>query len=426
MRCPPRCGRATTNGRLIFVNAAYARAVDAEDADRRGRARARTARPRGARRSSRARAPAATPMPSGCRRSSPASAASSTWSTRRAAPAAPAWRSTRTEVETMRAELARMIEAHRRVLDQLATGVAIFNVDRKLIFYNAAFRSLFELDAGFLDQTPTDSRRARHAARRPQAAGGAGLPAVEAAAARGLSRGRAEGAPVAPAGRPHAARRHHAQSGGRRHLSLRRRHRAARHAPPLRRADQGAERDARSPGRSGRGVRQRRPRAAAQSGVPAHVEARARGARPASARRSGDRLGAGAARRQYGVAQAARRGDRDRQPRADRRAHRTARRHDDRHDHHAAARRRDARHLPGRHRHASTSSARCARRTRRWRPPTPSRSISCTTCPTNCARRSPTSSASRISSAIRPSARSPTSSANISATSPPRPTRCWR
>src|SRR5450756_1882654 len=60
-------------------------------------------------------------------------------------------------VEAMRAELARMIEAHRRVLDQLATGVAIFNVDRKLIFYNAAFRSLFELAAGLLDRTPTDS-----------------------------------------------------------------------------------------------------------------------------------------------------------------------------------------------------------------------------------------------------------------------------
>ena len=63
----------------------------------------------------------------------------------------------RTEVEAMRAELGRMIEAHRRVLDQLATGVAIFNVDRKLTFYNTAFRSLFELDADFLDQTPTDS-----------------------------------------------------------------------------------------------------------------------------------------------------------------------------------------------------------------------------------------------------------------------------
>ncbi len=63
----------------------------------------------------------------------------------------------RTEAETMRAELARMIEAHRRVLDQLATGVAIFNVDRKLTFYNTAFRSLFEFDANFLDQTPTDA-----------------------------------------------------------------------------------------------------------------------------------------------------------------------------------------------------------------------------------------------------------------------------
>ena len=63
----------------------------------------------------------------------------------------------RTEAETMRAELARMIEAHRRVLDQLATGVAIFNVDRKLLFYNTAFRALFDLDAGMLDQTPTDS-----------------------------------------------------------------------------------------------------------------------------------------------------------------------------------------------------------------------------------------------------------------------------
>ncbi|MGB9268877.1 MAG: ATP-binding protein, partial [Pseudolabrys sp.] len=63
----------------------------------------------------------------------------------------------RTEVETMRAELTRMVEAHRRVLDQFAIGVAVFNVDRKLTFYNAAFRVLFELDVGFLDQTPSDA-----------------------------------------------------------------------------------------------------------------------------------------------------------------------------------------------------------------------------------------------------------------------------
>jgi len=63
----------------------------------------------------------------------------------------------RTEVEAMRAELARMVEAHRRVLDQLATGVAIFNADRKLAFYNTAYRSLFDLDAAVLDQAPTDA-----------------------------------------------------------------------------------------------------------------------------------------------------------------------------------------------------------------------------------------------------------------------------
>ena len=57
----------------------------------------------------------------------------------------------------MRAELARMIDAHRRTLDQLATGVAIFAANQKLTFYNAAYRSLWDLDAGFLDQAPTDS-----------------------------------------------------------------------------------------------------------------------------------------------------------------------------------------------------------------------------------------------------------------------------
>ena len=62
-----------------------------------------------------------------------------------------------TEVESLRAEVARLGEAHRRTLDQLATGVAIFGVDQKLAFHNAAYRSLWGLEAGFLDQRPTDS-----------------------------------------------------------------------------------------------------------------------------------------------------------------------------------------------------------------------------------------------------------------------------
>jgi signal transduction histidine kinase len=62
-----------------------------------------------------------------------------------------------TEAESVRAELARMMDAHRRTLDQLATGVAIFGSDQRLSFYNTAYRSLWDLDAGFLDQGPTDS-----------------------------------------------------------------------------------------------------------------------------------------------------------------------------------------------------------------------------------------------------------------------------
>jgi signal transduction histidine kinase len=143
-------------GRLIFVNSAYARAVEAADsADAVTRelelldraARDELARARSGGQPYAGRLPA---IAAGERRifdvvDAPSGAGSAGMAI------------DRTEVETMRAELARMIEAHRRVLDQLATGVAIFNVDRKLIFYNTAFRSLFDLDAGLLDQTPTDT-----------------------------------------------------------------------------------------------------------------------------------------------------------------------------------------------------------------------------------------------------------------------------
>jgi len=144
------------SGRLIFVNTSYARAVDAGDpADAVTRelelldhtARENLARARAGGSPSSKRLPA---IVAGQRRildvvDAPIGAGSGGMAI------------DATEMETMRAELALMIEAHRRVLDQLSTGVAIFNGDRKLTFYNAAFRSLFELDAGFLDQTPADS-----------------------------------------------------------------------------------------------------------------------------------------------------------------------------------------------------------------------------------------------------------------------------
>jgi signal transduction histidine kinase len=62
-----------------------------------------------------------------------------------------------TELEQMRGDLKLLLDAHRRILDQLATGVASFGADQKLTFYNAAYRALWDLDPAFLDQTPSDS-----------------------------------------------------------------------------------------------------------------------------------------------------------------------------------------------------------------------------------------------------------------------------
>jgi signal transduction histidine kinase len=61
-----------------------------------------------------------------------------------------------TDVETLRSEVSRMVEAHRRTLDQLPTAVAIFGADLRLTFHNAAYRALWGLGADFLDARPTD------------------------------------------------------------------------------------------------------------------------------------------------------------------------------------------------------------------------------------------------------------------------------
>ena len=195
-----------------------------------------------------------------------------------------------TEADIMRAEVKRMVDAHRRTLDNLATGVAIFGADGRLTFYNAAFRSLWDLDVGFLDAGPSDSAILDRLRDGAPAAGAAGLPQMEGRAARGVSGHRSRSARMAPARRPRAARRHHAQSGRRRDLSLRRHHRAARSPAPLRGADPRAGRDPRQPGRRRRGVRERWPAAAVQSGVRADVEVRSGGIAGAPAYRGGDRL----------------------------------------------------------------------------------------------------------------------------------------
>ncbi len=143
-------------GRLTFVNAAYARAVEAANAaaavERRSElldsaARENIARARAAGGAYAGRLPA---VVAGMRRSFDVlDFRTETGSAGLAIDA--------TEAETMRSALARMVDAHRRTLDALSTGVAIFNAEHRLTFYNAAYRALWNLDASYLEQGPTDS-----------------------------------------------------------------------------------------------------------------------------------------------------------------------------------------------------------------------------------------------------------------------------
>jgi len=60
------------------------------------------------------------------------------------------------DLESMRADLERQMQAHARTLDQLTTAVAIFDRKKRLVFHNAAYRQLWALDQAFVDQNPTD------------------------------------------------------------------------------------------------------------------------------------------------------------------------------------------------------------------------------------------------------------------------------
>jgi signal transduction histidine kinase len=62
-----------------------------------------------------------------------------------------------TEADALGAALVRMADAHRRLLDQLSSGVAVFDAHRRLAFYNDSYRRLWDLDRTFLDNNPDDS-----------------------------------------------------------------------------------------------------------------------------------------------------------------------------------------------------------------------------------------------------------------------------
>ncbi len=145
-----------TNGQLTFVNSAYARAVDAKDAadaashrtellDNAARASIAQSHMNGTAYAGRLRAVAA-----GTRRTFDVlDIIIGSGSTGIAIDA--------TEAEAMRIARDHLIDAHRRTLDQLPAGVAMFGPDHRLTFYNAAYRALWDIDAAFLDQGPTNS-----------------------------------------------------------------------------------------------------------------------------------------------------------------------------------------------------------------------------------------------------------------------------
>jgi nitrogen-specific signal transduction histidine kinase len=77
------------------------------------------------------------------------------------------------ELERVRSDLQRQMDTHARTLDQLPTAVAIFDVKQRLLFHNAAYRQLWELDQAFLDGAPSDGEvldRLRSARKLPEEA----------------------------------------------------------------------------------------------------------------------------------------------------------------------------------------------------------------------------------------------------------------
>ncbi|NND48760.1 MAG: two-component sensor histidine kinase [Rhizobiales bacterium] len=61
-----------------------------------------------------------------------------------------------TEADRLSDQLDRQVAAHARTLDQLATAVAIFGPDQQLNFYNAAYVGLWGLEENWLSQSPKD------------------------------------------------------------------------------------------------------------------------------------------------------------------------------------------------------------------------------------------------------------------------------
>jgi signal transduction histidine kinase len=62
-----------------------------------------------------------------------------------------------TAIENVQGELERQIAAYDRTLHRVETAVAIFNRDQQLVFFNDAYRNLWQLDEDWLRSKPSDS-----------------------------------------------------------------------------------------------------------------------------------------------------------------------------------------------------------------------------------------------------------------------------
>lgn len=62
-----------------------------------------------------------------------------------------------TEIETVQGELERQIAAYDRTLDRVETAVAIFNREQQLVFFNDAYAKLWQLDPVWLATKPSDA-----------------------------------------------------------------------------------------------------------------------------------------------------------------------------------------------------------------------------------------------------------------------------
>ena len=113
------------------------------------------------------------------RRSWRGSAPCSTWSSARPPAAAPASPSTCPELEAVRTDLQRQMDAHVRTLDQLPTAVAIFDGSQRLVFNNAAYQQPLGPRPGLPRVAPHRQRGARSPARLAQAARAGGFPRLE-------------------------------------------------------------------------------------------------------------------------------------------------------------------------------------------------------------------------------------------------------